>query len=182
MKNILYIVSIILFVGCQQTQQDIKKAVSDEFGVIKACKMYSSDFVLLNPDDKGLLIQEFRFNSKGYVNELIRYGIDGEIVGRFDIFGKNTPFPLPGKPQFIDTAIVVLDIDRLSVIKSKEKKVYNSEGFLMRVEFYKGKNELIRKNTYIYNREGFILEDVYWDVDLNKPKQKILYKYEYFSN
>lgn len=182
MKNILYIVIVIFFTGCLQAEKDNNKSLSNELGVIKVCKMYSSDFVLLDPNDKGLLIQEFRFNRKGFVNELIRYGINGEVIGQFDIFGENTPFPMPGQPQFTDTAIVVLDIDSLSEIISKEKKVYNSEGFLMRVEFYEGEKNLIKKNTYKYNSAGFILEDIYWDVDLNKPKQKILYKYEYFDD
>ena len=143
--------------------------------------MYSSDFVMLDPNDRGLLIQEFRFNRKGFVNELIRYGMNGEVIGRFDIFGENTPFPIPGKPQYTDTAICIIDIDKSGVIKSKEKKVYNSEGYLTKIEFYKGDSELLKKNTYKYNSTGYIIEDIYWDVDLDTPKQKMLYKYEYFS-
>jgi len=182
MKNILYVVIVIFLTGCLQAEKDSNTALSNDLGVIKVCKMYSSYFVLLDPNDKGLLIQEFRFNRKGFVNELIRYGIDGEVIGRFDIFGENTPFPMPGQPQFTDTAIIVLDIDSLSEVISKEKKVYNSEGFLMRVEFFVGEDSLTRKNTYKYNSEGYILEDIYWDVDIDKPKQKILYKYEYYSD
>lgn len=183
MKNTIYIAFIILLVGCQQPQHNTTEVMTPiNSGIIKSCKMFSSDFVLLDPNDNGLLIQEFKFNRKGFVNELVRYGMNGEVIGRFDIFGENTPFPMPGKPQFTDTAICIVDIDNLGVVKSKESKAYNSKGFLIKVEFYKGDSNLLKKNTYKYNDAGYIIEDVYWDVDLDAPKQKMLYRYEYFEN
>lgn len=147
---------------------------------IKVCKMYQSDFVLIDPNEKGQLIQEFRFNKEGFVNELIRYGIDGEIVGRFDIYGEHTPFPLPGKPEYTDTVLTVFNFDTSGMVAGKEIKIYNEIGLLTQVDFYAGEDSLIKRNTYKYDKNNMIQEDVYWDVDLDKPKQKIRYEFEYF--
>jgi len=182
-KYILYTILVVVFVKCSTpNKQDSNTTVSHKYDVVKSCKMYSSDFVLIDPNDKGVLIQEFRFNKKGFANELIRFDINGKIIGRFDIFGENTPFSNLEKPQFTDTVISIADIDSLGKVKNKEIKTFNKQGLLTKVEFYRDTNILTRKNTYKYNNDGRILEDVYWDVDMNKPKQKIRYEYEYYIN
>ena len=183
MRDYIYIILLlIVFAGCHQTQPENGEINLQQQCKIKVCKMYSSDFVLLDPNERGQLIQEFRFNRKGFVNELIRYGMDGEIISRFDIFGENTPFPMPGKPEFVDTVLTVVNFDSLGVIKGKEVKAYSINGLITEICFYEGKNSLIKKNTYKYNNQDMILEDVYWDVDLDKPKQKIRYEFEYFTD
>ncbi len=97
MRNILYILffsSILL--GCLQNNSNKNKEEKlSQNQKISVCKIYTADFVLLDPDDKGLLLQEFRFNKKGFVNELIRYDLNGDVLGKFDIFGEHTPFPMP---------------------------------------------------------------------------------------
>ena len=102
-------------------------------------------------------------------------------VCRFDIMGKNTPFPAPGKPEYIDTILTITNIDSLGKIKDMEIKVYNTNGLIAEIRFYEGKYNLVKKNTYKYNKQNMIIEDVYWDVDLDKPKQKIRYEFEYFN-
>ncbi len=183
MRNSIYAILVLLvFTGCDQMQSANGDNNLPQAHNIRFCRIYSSDFVLLNPDEKGQLIQEFRFNQKGFVNELIRYGMDGEVIGKFDITGENTPFPISGKPEFVDTMLTVFNIDTLGVIKGKEVKTYNTNGLIIEVRFYRGENELVKKNTYKYNNQNMILEDVYWDVDLDKPKQIIRYEFEYFAN
>ncbi|MDA3891144.1 MAG: hypothetical protein PF517_05710 [Salinivirgaceae bacterium] len=179
---IILFFAIIIITACHQQNAEksiIKETASSK---VKVCKMFQSDFVLLNPNEEGHLIQEFRFNKKGFVNELIRYGMDGEIIGRFDILGEHTPFPMPGKPEFVDTVLTVVNFDEGGNIKGKEIKMYNTLGLLIQVEFYEGDSNLVNKNTYTYDKQNMILEDIYWDVDLDKPKQKIRYKFEYFMN
>jgi len=181
MKKQYYIfLMVVFFAACQQKNTDDSNRNEVKELNIQVCKIYSSDFVLLDPNDKGLLIQEFRFNRQGYVNELIRYGIDGEILGKFDIYGENTPFPMPGKPEYVDTALVVVNIDSIGGIIGSEVKIYNANGLLTEVRFYEGESTLVKKNTYKYNSKGIIQEDIYWDVELNKPKQIIRYEFEYF--
>lgn len=183
MRTFIYtIFAAFLIIGCKQLQPDNTSIEESRPLKIKVCKMYSSDFVLLDPNDPGQLMQEFRFNRKGFVNELIRYGLDGEIIGRFDIFGENTPFPMPAKPEYVDTVLTIIDIDSLNIIKSKEIKTYNSQGLLIEVNVFENENILISKNTFNYDQSGMIKEDVYWDVDLDKPKQKIRYEFEYFTD
>ncbi len=183
MRYYIYIIALFLFfAGCRQHQPKNSDIKLQKPWDIRVCKMYSSDFVLLDPSEKGQLIQEFRFNRNGFVNELIRYGMDGEIISRFDISGENTPFPLPGKPQFVDTVLTVVNFDSLGIVVGKEVKVYSPKGLIVEVRFYEGENQLIRKNTYKYNTQDMILEDVYWDVDLDRPKQKIRYEFEYFKD
>jgi hypothetical protein len=47
---------------------------------------------------------------------------------------------------------------------------------------FENENILISKNTFNYDENGMIKEDVYWDIDLDKPKQKIRYEFEYFTD
>jgi len=176
------IIALFITAACNQKQPEKQEAKSIHPLKIKVCRMYSSDFVLLDPNEKGLLMQEFRFNKNGFVNELIRYDLDGEIVGRFDILGENTPFPMPGDAEFVDTVITVLDTESLDIVNGKEIKVYNNKGLLIEVRFYEGQNQLVKKNTYNYDSNRMIKEDVYWDLELDKPKQKIRYEFEYFTN
>ncbi len=183
MKTPIYIVLILLLIAACNLNTHKKESTKNPVDLkIRSCKMYSSDFVMVDPNEKGQLMQEFRFNRKGFVNELIRYGMDGEVVGRFDILGENTPFPLPGKPEFRDTAITVVDLDSLENIKGIEVKSYNSAGLLVDVKYFLGADSLIRHNTYNYDQNGLIKEDIYWDTDLDKPKQKITYEFEYFDD
>lgn len=185
MKHIVIIfILFILFWSCRNNNSDTKELISAEqySHKVASCKIYSADFVLIDPNDKGLLIQEFIFNKKGFVNELIRYNLDGEITGKFDIFGEHTPFPMPEKPIYIDTLITVFEIDSTGNIKNKEMKSYNELGLLIEYAIYSNEDELVKKNTYSYNNQGFITEDIYWDIDLMKPKQKIRYEYEYFKD
>lgn len=178
---------ILLFLmgtACHNTpQKDTTRTYANELpGNIKACKIYSSDFAILNPEEKGSLIQEFRFNNKGYVNELIRYDLNGEILARFDITGQNTPFPLPGAKEYMDTVLTVIEFDKLGAIKHKEIRSYNADGFLIEVNIRDANNSLINKNTYEYHPNGLIQKDIYWDTELDKPKQIIWYEYEFNAN
>lgn len=178
-KYIAIFIFILFAISCKQ-----KSASSEvvERNKIKSCKIYSADFVLLDPDDKGLLLQEFKFNQNGYVNELIRYDINGNVIGKFDIYGHHTPFPMPEKPTYFDTVLTVLEIDSLGEIQHKEIKTYNKQGRLIEVSHFNGADKLQKKNTYQYNTNGFIAKDIYWDVDLLKPKQVIRYEYDYFEH
>ena len=182
MKNFYYILTIILVGACSHQKQSDQFKEADAMRNIKSCKVYSSEFVLFDPNDKGILIQEFNFNKKGFVNELIRYDMNGEVIGEFDIYGENNPFPMPSNPEYVDTLLTVINYDSLGVIINKEVKQYNIYGWLAMVEFYDGDSTLVKKNTYKYNNFGIIKEDVYWDVELNKPKQKIRYEFEYFTD
>ncbi len=183
MRYIVFIILVAIGYGsCKNPDQKYDNGHFKTNQTIKVCKIYSSDFAILNPNEKGQLIQEFRFNKEGYVNELIRYGMDGEIIGRFEISGKNTPFPMPEKPVYVDTVLTVVNIDSVGVINNKEVKTYNKNGLLIEVVFYHENDKLIKKNTYEYNSNGFIISDTYWDTDLNKPNQIIRYEYEFFIN
>jgi hypothetical protein len=183
MKYILYVIVLVVFVRCSVSDDNDGKAVeSHKTDIIKSCKMYSSNFVILDPDDAGVLIQEFRFNKKGFVNELIRYDINGKIIGRFDILGENTPFTTHNKPQFTDTVIAITNIDSLGVVEDRSLKTYNKKGLLVKEEFFENDSNLVKKNTYKYNSDNLILEDIYWDIEMDKPKQKIRYEYEYYIN
>ncbi|MGD9994066.1 MAG: hypothetical protein AB7S69_12280 [Salinivirgaceae bacterium] len=182
MRNLIYII-ILLVAGtaCQNNPQKVEnQPLNSELPQdIKACKIYSSDFAILNPDERGSLIQEFRFNNKGYVNELIRYDLNGEIIARFDISGENTPFPLPGAKEYMDTVLTVVEFDKLGAVKHKEIRSYNADGFLIEVRIRDAGNILINKNTYEYHPNGLIHKDIYWDTELDKPKQIIWYEYEF---
>lgn len=183
MRAILFIsLFLTCFWGCINETPKKKLSQQNDTLLIKNCKIYSSDFVLLNPDEKGQLIQEFCFNDSGFVTELIRYGLDGKIVGRFDISGQSTPFPLPENPIFIDTVLIHTEVDSLGNIIHKEVKTYNKKGLLTEVKYYQEANKLVQKNTYLYDTLGLIKEDVYWDVELNKPKQKIRYEFEFLKH
>ena len=182
MKNYLYILIVVFIGACSYQKKSDQSKEPLHADKIKTCRVYSSDFVLLDPNDQGKLIQEFRFNKKGFVNELIRYDMNGEVIGKFDIYGENTPFPVPGKPQYYDTLFVIINYDSLGNAINKEVKQYNFNGWLSMVEYYVGEDTLVRKNTYKYDNFGIITEDIYWDVDLNRPKQKIRYEFEYFTD
>jgi hypothetical protein len=181
MSTKLFLIAALLlfFIACKQNKPSQSNAQQNTPIKLKTCKIYSSDFVLLDPNDKGQLMQEFRFNKLGYVNELIRYGLDGEILGTFDIRGQNNPFPFPEKPSYFDTVLTVLTIDSLDIIKQKEVKIYNTQGLLIETRFYNETNNLTRKNTFTYDTLGLIQQDLYWDIELNKPKQMIRYEYEF---
>ncbi|PKP09341.1 MAG: hypothetical protein CVU09_11730 [Bacteroidetes bacterium HGW-Bacteroidetes-4] len=185
MQNLIYII-LLLWLGtaCQNNPQKVnnKPHAYELTQNIKACKIYSSDFAILNPNERGSLIQEFRFSNKGYVNELIRYDMNGEILARFDITGENTPFPLPGAKEYMDTVLTVIEFDKLGAIKHKEIRSYNADGFLIEVNIRDADNSLINKNTYEYHPNGLIHKDIYWDTELDKPKQIIWYEYEFITN
>ena len=181
MRFIFYITFVFLILlGCIHSNQKTDDSANVSGWKIQACKMYSSDFEFLDSTDPGQLIQEFRFSRKGFVNELIRYGSNGEIIARFDITGQNNPFPMPGKPEYIDTLLNIVELDSLGNLSQKEVKRYNEKGFLVEDMVYNERNALVRRNSYKYNKEGMILEDIYWDIDLDVPRQIIRYKYEYF--
>jgi len=146
---------------------------------IKSCKVYSSDFEILDNKNKGQLIQEFRFNKDGHVRELIRYGMQGEIISRFDIFGESSPFPVTDSPQFVDTTITSTELGLMGDIRVKETKHYNQSGKITDILVYNGNDSLVQKNTYEYNPEGYIVKDIYWDVELNVPAQVMNYEYQY---
>lgn len=181
MRHYIYIFFFVAFAGCNNPKESNNIVQENKSTHIKVCKVYSSDFVLLDPNDKGQLIQEFRFNKNGYVNELIRFNMEGEVIGKFDIFGEHTLFPMQGKPEFVDTVLTVLNLDSLEQIIGKEVKYYNNDGLLIEVKYFEDENKLVRKNTYTYDMQGMIKEDIYWDIELNKPKQKIKYEFEYFT-
>lgn len=171
----LIIAAFTFFFGCSQNGNKQIKVHPK----IKVCKVYSSDFEFLDSKNKGLLIQEFRFNKDGHVRELIRYGIDGQITSRFDIFGESSPFPVTDSPEFKDTTITSVELGLMGDIRIKETKHYNIDGKLTEVMVLNGEDSLIQKNTYEYNPEGYITKDIYWDVDLNTPEQVMKYEYQY---
>lgn len=185
MRNLIYMILFLLSAAaCTNTPQKKQSLplTKDMPQQIKACKIYSSDFALLNPEERGTLIQEFRFNKKGFVNELIRYGLEGEVLARFDISGENTPFPLPGMREYMDTVLTIVELDELGIITHKEIRTYNADGFLIEVTQRDADNKISNKNTYEYHSNGLIHKDIYWDTELDKPKQIIWYEYEFIAN
>lgn len=147
---------------------------------IKSCKVYTADFGLLDEGSPGLLIQEFRFNKEGFVRELIRYDNMGNVTGNFEITGTESPFPLPDKPEFMDTTIINEEYGTMGDLRKKEIKSYNSNGLLTEVRLFNSQDSLKQKNTYEYNPEGYVSKDIYWDVELNTPIQVINYVYEFY--
>jgi hypothetical protein len=177
------VIFLLLLAACTHVKQDTaeNKAADDTLvWNIKSCKIYSSDFEFADPGAEGMLIQEFKFNKKGFVNELIRYDMEGNEIARFDIFGENNPLPIPGKPLYIDTVLTVVELDSQGEMRQKEVKKYSENGWLTEVLIYDGSNGLIKRNTYKYNALGLIIEDIYWDIELDIPKQVIKYRYAYF--
>jgi hypothetical protein len=169
------------YFSCQNPVPEKEKDSYTSIPTIKSCKVYSADFVALNPTDSGQLIQKFNFNRKGFVNELVRYGLNGEVIEKFDITGNNTLFPLPGKPQYMDTVLTTFDMDSIGKMNQKEIKKYNKDGLLIECSYFDGENKLLRKNTYQYNELRLIAKDIYWDVELGAPQQVIRYEYELFK-
>ncbi len=178
MKYYIYILLVIIFTTACNSFKD---KTTNNAPKIKKCKIYSSNFAFSDSLDKGMLIQEFRFNKNGYTNELIRYDLDGNVIGKFDITGQNNPFPLPEKLQYIDTVLTMIEFDSIGEIKEKTIKTYNSKGLISEILYYDGDSLLIKKNTYQYNKYGLVTEDIYWDLGINTPKQKIIYEYEFYS-
>jgi hypothetical protein len=182
MRPIIYILLLSLgFVSCNTPVPDTTKNQHQSNPPIKKCKIYSSDFVALNPDDKGQLIQVFAFNRQGFVNELVRYDIEGKVIEKFDIKGNNTLFPIPNTLQFIDTLVTTFDMDSLGELHQKEVKQYNSNGLLVELSYFDGQNKILKRNTYQYDSLNLITKDIYWDIELNIPRQVIRYEYEFFS-
>lgn len=180
-RNILIGLFFLGYFSCQNPLSKDGKDIYVGTPLIKSCKMYSADFVALNPNDSGQLIQKFNFNRKGFVNELIRYGLNGEVVEKFDILGNNTMFPLPEKPQYMDTVLTTFEMDSLGKTSQIEVKKYNKDGLLIESSYFDGDNKLLRKNTYQYNELRLITKDIYWDVELAMPLQVIRYEYELFK-
>ncbi len=182
MRPIIYLLILSLgFVSCNTPVPDTIKNEHQSIPLIKKCKIYSADFVALNPDEKGQLIQAFAFNRQGFVNELVRYDIEGKVVDKFDIKGNNTLFPIPNTLQFIDTIVTTFDMDSLGILHEKEVKQYNSNGLLVELSYFDGQNKTVRRNTYQYDSLNLITEDIYWDIELNTPRQVIRYEYEFFK-
>jgi hypothetical protein len=171
----LFILLLLFLYSCQRSKVQSDK----EKPLISSCKIYTYDFEFSDENNPGQLLQEFRFNKQGLVNELIRYGIQGEVVSRFDITGNSNPFPMSDKPQYIDTVLTIVDLDPVGNVRQKEIKKYNTKGLIVSVEIFANRDSLISRNTYTYNKQGLIAEDIYWDLDLQKPRQVIRYKYEY---
>lgn len=186
MQFLKYLFIALVFIGCSQdkTKSTVKEVVmvSLDSWKIKTCKVYSSDFEALDSENPGQLIQEFHFNRKGFANELVRYGNNGNIVGKFDILGENTPFPITNTPEFIDTMLIVNQLKSDGEIYRKEVNKYNKNGLLIETIQYNSNGDLTAKNTYTYNKQGLITKDIYWDIELDAATQVIRYKYEYFTD
>lgn len=56
--------------------------------------------------------------------------------------------------------------------KSPNEKIKNTKFYIIFV--------FMHNAGYKYNKQDMIIEDVYWDIDLDKPKQKIRYEYDFF--
>jgi len=179
MRNISISLLILVSISCQNTS---KQNSTENAPKIKVCKVYSSDFGLLDNESPGQLIQEFHFNNDGHVRELRRFGIDGSMIGRFEIDGQSSPFPLEKNNDFVDTTITEVDFGTMGDTRKKEIKTYNKKGLLIEVRLYNQADSLKQKNTYEYNKEGYISKDVYWDNELNAPIEVINYRYEYNNN
>lgn len=175
----LLIFSIFFFIACQSGQ---KAETEKQLPVIKSCKIYSSDFAMFDPTDQGLLIQEFLFNRQGFVTDLIRFDVKGNIINHFDITGQQNPFPMPGKPEFVDTVLTIINYDNTGIQTHKEVKEYNQDGLLVAAHFYQGDTLLMKKNTFEYDSLNLIWKDIYWDIELNQPRQVVIYKYEFFTD
>ena len=180
-RNILISLFFLGFITCQNPFSKNGNGDASAIPTIKSCKVFSAGFVALNPNDSGQLIQKFNFNKKGFVNELVRYGLNGETIEKFDITGNNSLFPLPGNRQYIDTVLTTFEMDSLGGISQKEVKKYNKDGLLIEYSYFEGNDKLVKKNTYQYNEFGLIIKDIYWDVELSIPQQVIRYEYEYFK-
>ncbi len=151
-------------------------------GKIKVCRIYSSDFEAMDTTQKGQLLQEFYFNLDGYVRELVRYDSQGQVIGRFEITGEDTPFPMPKEPTYFDTVLTIATLGPNGHLRETELKRYNKSGMLTETCLYDSTDALFKKNTYNYNQWGYITEDIYWDLELNAPSQVIRYLYEYYPN
>lgn len=183
-KLIPYLLLIFMVWSCSQPvkehNQKITAPINDTM-LMKACCIYSSEFAILDPNDAGRLIQEYRFNKRGFVNELIRYGMDGSIIAQFDIYGEENPFPSPGNLVYVDTVLTLINLDTQGEISKKEVNKYNDKGLLNESTLYSINDEMIQKNTYEYNAENRIIKDIYWDVELNEPMQVVRYEYTFFT-
>ncbi len=149
---------------------------------IKVCRIYSSDFELLDTTKQGQLYQEFYFNRDGFVRELVRYDNQGQILGRFEISGEDTPFPIPGNAVYVDTVLTIATLGEGGHLRETELKRYNHLGLLTETCIYDSNDVMVRKNSYNYNQWGYIIEDIYWDIELNTPAQVIRYEYEYYPD
>lgn len=173
-----------LAVACTTTTKETSPAVEVPITnnlQLKACRIYSSEFAILDPNDAGRLIQEYRYNKRGFVNELIRYGIDGTIIAQFDIYGEENPFPTPGKPIYVDTVLTTMSLGNEGIVNKKELKKYNTKGLLVEASLFSDEVDIVQKNTYEYNNENRIIKDIYWDIDLDEPMQVVRYEYEFFE-
>lgn len=177
-----YTLLLLIVLVCFSCQNEPNSANSKNPVKIKICKVYSSDFGLLDTDSPGQLIQEFHFNKDGHVRELRRFGSDGKIINRFEIDGETSPFPLDKSNEFIDTTVTNVEYGTMGDTRKKEVKTYNKNGLLVEVKLYNQADSLKQKNTYEYNKEGYISKDIYWDIELNIPIEVINYRYEYNPN
>ncbi len=177
MRPVIYIIIVCLLVGCADNKKN-----HNMYKQVQSCMVYTSDFALLDPNDLGMLIQKFEFNGHGFVCEMVRYGFNGEIVGRFKIDGNECPLPIPDMVSYKDTTVEFKELNPNGLLISKLVKSFNTDGMLTAIEETDGKGVLLRKNTYTYNERGLISQDIYWDVDLDLPTHKINYVYEYYSD
>lgn len=180
-NKFVYIITITSAI-CLYNCNNFGKTHNKKQKIVKICKIYSSDFEVLDTTLPGQLIQEYYFNRDGYVRELIRYGSQGEVIGRFKIDGTDSPFPQPVNPLVTDTVITSKNYSKNGILRDIEIKHYNSKGLIEEICYYDTANNITKRNTFKYNNYGYIIEDIYWDIELEIPAQVIRYKYEYYPN
>ncbi|MFO7862518.1 MAG: hypothetical protein R6U85_00820, partial [Salinivirgaceae bacterium] len=76
--------------------------------------------------------------------------------------------------------LTVKNFDPDKELINKVAYTYNENGNKSGMIKYNADDSVTAKATYKYYPNGLVKQDIYWNVDIDKPEQIITYRYEFY--
>lgn len=188
MRLTLLFTALLLIGACQKEADNQKNASSkhQENNLykkyhVKKMNQYAQDLAFYEPNDRGRIIQTYSFNKQGQIIKVIRYDKSGNICFTEEI----DPDTESGDNKLIvkeseSDSLTIRNFGPEGELRDKVSYRYNDKG-LKEAMIRKNKNgKVVEKITYKYYPNGLLKQDIYWNMDIEKPEQIINYEYEYY--
>ncbi len=187
MRLTLILAVIILFSACQSVNENPKQQPQKKTENlyqkyhVKKMMQYAHDLAFYEPEDKGRLIQSYFFNENGEIIKVIRYDKGGNICYKEEIDPeKDAGSNKLNVKEHKNDSLTIKNYTPQGELRDKVAHKYNDKGLKKSMVRKNDNGKVVEKITYKYYPNGLLKQDIYWNMDIEKPEQIINYEYEYY--
>jgi hypothetical protein len=140
---------------------------------------YAQDLAFYDSTNIGRRIQTTNFDTTGRMIKITRYDKIGDICYTEHITPTDENPDKSYKQRISSDTLTIKNFDPDDELINRVAYTYNENGNKKSMIKCNAEDSVTAKTTYKYYPNGLLKQDIYWNVDINKPEQIITYKYEF---